>query len=277
MSFIFENWPKLLEASCEIPTDVQFHIIEKDETGNKETPHFQAHKMALALASPVFKRQFFGTLKETSETITIKKTTIEAFSTLMDYVYMKELNLEVYLEKLFEVINLAEKYDMSGLRKILKDKIAKWPISMENVVEDAVIAAKYQQFEESKPFLTKCSLFLKRELKTPRDIYQFIYENADEVCRDTAFNLLNMINFIDDFTCINCNTTPCQHEKPISSSSMYRGCKVVKKKYCTFPANVLSIVQDIQGPFYYQRQEFLPVNILCYDCEHETNKELAEE
>ena len=113
----------------------------------------------------------------------------------MDYVYMKDLNLEVYLEKLFEVINLAEKYDMSGLRKKLSNKIAKWPISIENVVEDSVIAAKYQHFEESKPFLAKCSLFLKRELKTPRDIYQFIYENADEVFWDRAFNLLNMIKF----------------------------------------------------------------------------------
>ena len=50
-------------------------------------PVVSAHKFLLAGASPVFRRQFLGSLKESSDVVLIKDTTFEAFATMINYLY----------------------------------------------------------------------------------------------------------------------------------------------------------------------------------------------
>ena len=48
-----------------------------------KTAHIKAYKFILAGVSPVFRKKFFGPSKDNVE---IKETTIEAFTTLINYI-----------------------------------------------------------------------------------------------------------------------------------------------------------------------------------------------
>ena len=265
MSFILDNWSKLLDSTSDIPTDVKFKIVEKDTDGNEAIFHFQAHKMALALASPVFRREFYGDLKETEDTILVKETTIDAFQILINYVYRKDLNLEVGLHKLFEVFNLAEKYDMSELREQVREKIESWPLSRKNVVKDAAIAENYEHFEESVKFLDRCCIFLKTEIQDLKHIYAFISNYSKGEHREAAMNLLTRMSSTEDKVCSNCKKSPCEHGKPIPKGSMYRGCKIINKTYF---GSSQAMIRTIDVPYHFHQSSAILVNTMCFYCKN---------
>ena len=83
----------------------------------------RAHKHLLASISLVFRKQFFGKLAEPRREILIKETTFRAFQFLLQYIYCG-LELATLIEQMqptgavalfFEILNLAEKYDMKPL------------------------------------------------------------------------------------------------------------------------------------------------------------------
>ena len=265
MSFILDNWSKLLDSTSDIPTDVKFKIVEKDTDGNEAVFHFQAHKMALALASPVFRREFYGDLKETEDTIIVKDTTIDAFQTLINFVYRKDLNLEVGLQELFEVFNLAEKYDTSELRGQVREKIASWPLSRKNVVKDAAIAENYEHFEESGKFLDRCCIFLKNEIQDLKHIYAFISKYSKGEHREAAMNLLSRMSSTEDKVCSNCNKSPCEHGKPIPKGSMYRGCKIINRTYF---GSSQAMIRNTGYPYHFNQSSVILVNALCFYCKN---------
>ena len=69
-----------------------------------------AHRFLLAAVSPVFRREFFGPLATSQDIIDIKETTIEAFSTMIKYIYhlgvMKDISCP---QLLCQLLNLAER------------------------------------------------------------------------------------------------------------------------------------------------------------------------
>ena len=83
MAFVRTNWGKFLEADSDLPTDVVFRLEEKLSKDETKAGTVSAHKLLLAGASPVFRKQFFGALKEnTGEEVVVRYTTIEAFNTM---------------------------------------------------------------------------------------------------------------------------------------------------------------------------------------------------
>merc|ERR1719481_750481 len=105
-----------------IPFDVTFKIFENDNTtvGNYESDvevkEVMAHKLILASYSPVFKRMFYGAMKETKDVIPVEQCTAKAFSLLIDHFYQVDINCkEMTIEELFDLVNLAEKYDVPKL------------------------------------------------------------------------------------------------------------------------------------------------------------------
>ena len=97
------NCSQFLEPNSELPTDVVFKVEERSEEKEEEvlTGKAVAHKLLLAAVCPVFRRHFFGDLKEETEEVVIKDTTIEAFNTLIKFIYMEpevEFRLELELE-----------------------------------------------------------------------------------------------------------------------------------------------------------------------------------
>ena len=80
MSLIHRQfWSKkeeFLDPSNGIPPDVTF-VIE-DDNGD-QAQEVKAHKTFLAVASPVFRKMFYGSAKDTRDVIPVKETTKEAF------------------------------------------------------------------------------------------------------------------------------------------------------------------------------------------------------
>ena len=64
MAFVRTNWGQFLEPDSDLPTDVVFTVEEKLDQEETRAGKVSAHKLLLAGASPVFRKQFFGALKE---------------------------------------------------------------------------------------------------------------------------------------------------------------------------------------------------------------------
>ena len=69
-----------------------------------------AHRFLLAAVSPVFRREFFGPLATSQDIIDIKETTIEAFSTMIKYIYHPGVMKDISCPQLLcQMLNLGER------------------------------------------------------------------------------------------------------------------------------------------------------------------------
>ena len=80
------NLPNCLSDIFGIPHDVRF-LCEYNNT----VMEVVAHKLILSLASDVFKREFFGSMKESEEVIKIVDTNQEVFKTMVEFIYNKKI------------------------------------------------------------------------------------------------------------------------------------------------------------------------------------------
>ena len=127
------NWLEFLTYDSEIPPDVTFEILElpkyNDAIGHKVViGEIKAHKYYLATISEVFKDQFFSEAsiqdievigETTGDTIEIIGPSFNAFKVMIDYIYGKYPTLRGAGEicEIFEIINLAERFKISGLEE----------------------------------------------------------------------------------------------------------------------------------------------------------------
>ena len=147
--------------------------------GAKPWNQVGAHKLLLAGASQVFRKQFFGSLKETSDLVVIKDTTVEAFTTMINYIYMapgeKKFSLAHVTcpQTLCEILNVSQRFQLPGLFAIVKDVLKALPIT-------AATAKNYSVFEDvSKMLMAKCGTFLAESLKTAEDVLSFILQSKE--------------------------------------------------------------------------------------------------
>ena len=92
MAIVDTDWKTFLDPNSDLPTDVSFIVTGDDylatNTINLGTNNtIRAHKWPLAGVSPVFRKQFFGPMKDEREVIEVKKTSAEAFQTMVDFIY----------------------------------------------------------------------------------------------------------------------------------------------------------------------------------------------
>merc|ERR1711962_23536 len=181
MAVVETDWRQFLALDSELPPDVTFNIIERvtfTATGIQEeqkTSQTVAHKFLLAGCSPVFRNQFFGALKETGDIVEIKETTAEAFNFMIRYIYktpgskisLKHITSPVCL---YEVLNLAEKYELPSLKDIAEDALEAFPVTPENLIALADAATVYHMFEDISNMVTeKCYGFLQHNLRITTD------------------------------------------------------------------------------------------------------------
>ena len=185
MAIAETSWQEFLSSVSEIPHDVLF-LARREGEGNDSSKLIGAHKVLLAGVSPVFRGMFFGPLKETREVIELQDTTHEAFHTMIKYLYKppgssffpasQEDSEDEYYEnaivcpqKFFDLLDLAEKYNLESL---------KWDLTMvdiaitdDNVILATTVAKKYQgllPFDEiCTEMLANCLQFLLK--KTSRE------------------------------------------------------------------------------------------------------------
>ena len=175
---VASSWEEFLYPDSKIPHDVHFLARRGDEGDEK---FIGALKVLLADVSPVFREIFFGPLKETREVIEVNDTTHEAFNTMIRYIYKppgsaffpavhqdgeEKLNqnaIDCPL-KFFDLLYLAEKYNLKSLQWDLTSQVVDIAITENNVILATTVAKKYQgmlPFDEiSTEMLAKCLKFL---------------------------------------------------------------------------------------------------------------------
>ena len=105
------DWKIFLSPDSDLPTDVSFLVADGDRSSNSSKT-IKAHKYFLGGVSEVFRKQFFGPMKDDREEIEVEGTTAEAFQTMIDFIYRKagqEFSVDNKCpQKQFEVLQLAD-------------------------------------------------------------------------------------------------------------------------------------------------------------------------
>ena len=235
------NWGQFLQPGSELPPDITFRVIEEqtrsDEGNDPEfgdakgdnhgvkTSKVRAHKFLLAGVSPVFRKQFFGPLKTTEDTVDIKDTTIEAFTTMISYIYepsdSKTFSLSDITcpQALCELLNLSERYEMLTMGALVRSTLESLPITSENMMFTATVAKDFAVFEKvSEMLLDKCSEFCTTKLKTSDDVFNFLKDTQDNYPGHDKDLLLDLMRRAAK--CRNClqRGSKCKDGEEISAS-----------------------------------------------------------
>ena len=179
MAVVDTNWKTFLSPDSNLPPDV-FFLVKGGHDGDKK---IAAHKFLLAGTSPVFNRQFFGPMEEgTQEVKEVKDTTPEAFDTMINYIYRppgeETFNLSTCPQKLFELFELAERYQIPKLKMMTASALQTLDIRRETMIFTATVAKKYKYIfgDLSKKLLLKCLEFLFQMTSGAGDILALIME-----------------------------------------------------------------------------------------------------
>ena len=179
MAIVKTNWQSFLSPGSELPTDVTFSVKVEDQGRS-----FGAHRWLLAGVSPVFRRMFFGQLREAGEVVEVKETTPEAFSTMINFIYMppgESFNLKDVScpQKLFELMALAERYEVLDLKMMASEALEKLAITRENMIFTATVANHYKTtgFDNvSTKLMVKCLKFFYDSTSGAGDIGALVLE-----------------------------------------------------------------------------------------------------
>jgi len=199
----------------EIPYDITFVI---EECGSK----VKAHKLIMAMCSPIFKKQFYGELKEIEGEIVIKDATKDAFVTMLDFFYCRELDWEKKtVEEFFEIANMAEKYQVNALKEKIEVAVREFlHLSKENVVMVAAIVKKYSQFEDLANYiLEKCRVFLSSVLTLPDDYCEYAKKYVGSEFADVALELQAEMKEVGPNLKKCCKLNTCRRGKPMMTVS----------------------------------------------------------
>jgi len=165
MSLIY--WERELEQPT-VPFDVHFLLEVEDGAGAAAGGRVSAHKLVLALSSPVFKVQLFGGWSSDDVPILVTDVTFRAFRALVDYIYGKPLDRVFFdvlgLEaaaRLLELAYAAEKYQVKNLTEELVAVIGKCSLTRDKqeVASMAELAAENTHLEAvSCSLLARCGI-----------------------------------------------------------------------------------------------------------------------
>ena len=172
----------LFTSSSPIPSDIKFKVVDKED-GLVTT--LDAHKIILALHSDHFKNVFYGPefkFKEEEEGImVIKETTRAAFEDIIGFYYEKNIEFEKKtLKELYEILNLAEKFQVKELKDRVGDFIKNFPLSIDNVVAVAATGEEFYHFKStSRALYSRCATIIQMKLTNVQSMLNFVERNAD--------------------------------------------------------------------------------------------------
>ena len=168
MSIVETNWQSFLSPDCAFPPDVFFLVkTEDDENGEGPENSIGAHRLLLAGVSPVFRGMLCGPMRETGEVIEVMETTPEAFTTMIGFIYKPpgdEFSLDDIRcpQELFQLMTVADKYEILNLKALISEALGSLAISHENLLFSATVAKQYRPlFEDvSKRLMLRCLNFV---------------------------------------------------------------------------------------------------------------------
>ena len=156
------NWKSFLSEESEVPPDV-FFLVHEEDGGSAR---IGAHRLLLAGVSPVFKRMFFGPMKETKEVMELEDTSAKAVRAMIDYIYGPDDYVAIReavkdTSSLFELYALGDMYDILNLKTEIMDSLDELEITMESLVSTATVANNYKwlHVDLSTELMMKCLKF----------------------------------------------------------------------------------------------------------------------
>jgi len=165
------DWNSLLSPISIMPPDISLKIIPVD--GREEDGVVvKAHRMVLSLLSPVLKIHLSegGDWENTGSDIILRDVSPNHFKIMLKFFYEKdfELSQELSIKDLFELIKVADKFEVLELVKLSKEALKKFPINLNSVVDSLKTAKAYNSllpFEEiSEEIIKRSSDWLFRKV-----------------------------------------------------------------------------------------------------------------
>ena len=208
------------------PPDVKF--LFQEETGVKE---IEAHKQILAFSSNVFNREFFGSMKSENE-IMIKDASHEVFQVMIECIYNKQPNWFDYdLEFLSSLYNLAEKYNIAKLKDVIIAEVPKHKVTMENVLEVAILAEKntLHQPWSSALYNAAAKFFMKKDQGERFDSTLELFSPENTKHSLVIFKVMERIKELKSEKCGNCNQNPCVTGQILSTENFVAGAQVIAR------------------------------------------------
>jgi len=265
-----------------IPFDIRFKVIENDDMSedNSGGSMIQAHKFILASHSPVFKKMFYGSLKETSDPIIVKDTTIIAFEKLVEYVYQVDIDCkEIAVCELFDLVNLAERYEIGKLKEELRLQMEIVPLTMSNLMEVASIGCKFSKLFEttSASLLGNCAKFFKQNIKSALEHDRFIIQQLAKGYGLVVSDIVKLAKTLPPLSCENCEEETCLDGRVVEPSKLKMGLKVKSNPAAKYFTTAVMIVQSVRsdgkvrlsGSRYkgdYYQSTYKGVPTLLFDC-----------
>ena len=127
--------------------------------------------------------------------IFIKETTKEAFEDFLGFLYEEKVDFaKKSLRKLFDILNLGERYQVQELKDRISQLIENFPLTTANVVEVAAIAEEFSHFEcSSRALFSNCVTLIEKQFPSGHGVLKFVRENEDKI---TATKLLQRVKFV---------------------------------------------------------------------------------
>jgi len=196
----------LLSPEPEIPFDVYFKIVttQSSSLNNLEpspaTPENEdsqnslpAHKFILASVSPVFRRQFYGSIPE-GEVVDIKDSSVKAFKIMIRYIYQKSEGERVEdlidVHDVLDIFYLAEKYEVSGLMQQTLKRLSLFPVNASNFGGLLSTLHEYSNFEEACKVLENRVLYFIKNHKNHLELVQGAIDSENDVIRQDVLTKL---------------------------------------------------------------------------------------
>jgi len=248
------NRKRIQEDDSDLPYDITFEIIENDKCKGRK---IKAHKSILAAFNPVFKRMFCGALKETKDVIPVEPTTAEAFENMIKFLYHVDIDYKnMTVSEIFDLVNLAERYDVPKLMQELMVRLTNVPLAMNNFMEVAHIASEFSQFEDaSAALLLHCAKYFHEELTEPREQVKFVVAQQSEGRGIAALKLLSLAESMPPAVCENCREKDCLAGRRVPRKKLFRG---------------QHVMANMKSSYWKNKGKMLRFSVINYDREQET-------
>ena len=222
-----------------IPFDVTFRV-SKDETlsteeieQDKTAIDIKAHKFVLAAYSTAFRAMFYGPMKVNREVIPVKQTTVEAVRKLVSYFYELQIDGDdMTVLEILELVNLAERYDVTDLRYELDKLLRTFPITRENLMDTVEIAYQHSTFEvhSSDLLLINCAKFFLKNITSATEIVEFTVKLHERGQAAVSQELFTIVKRLESAKCRNCGevSVSCLKGQEVVHNKLRKGLKVKK-------------------------------------------------
>eukprot|EP00092_Neocalanus_flemingeri_P021867 GFUD01023722.1.p1 GENE.GFUD01023722.1~~GFUD01023722.1.p1 ORF type:complete len:273 (-),score=76.30 GFUD01023722.1:16-834(-) len=217
-----------LESNHIVPTNIKF-LFKMENNSVKEV---NAHKMILAVASDVFGKEFYGSLKKDEDESDIVDASQEVFQVMINFIYNKPTNWEDYtISFLCSLYYLAEKYNIGDLKTDIIISIPGHKITRENVLQIVSLAEENSHHEPlSEAIYDVATAFLKQvfegKLQKASDFFSEALVSAEFNAMALA-KIMAMLNKIKPLYCQNCYQSPCLDGQGVTRENFVPGATIL--------------------------------------------------